>query len=304
MNTSSMDKGKILIYFDEIADSSWIPHSVGKTILEKLKETSLVKRIKVLDYENIKKELEETISINPKKTTLLFLNDVIPASIFEEKVEDFTLLRFLQKGGTIVWIGDVPFFYRTNKEKQKVDAWRDLQPIKILGVFPLSKVSHEQNMCKLIWLKYKYKIKNPWPSFRPVLIMRTSRNKTFAAIKPAISSPTLYFNNPEINNTFIKEFYKARSWKITGIKLGSPALSIDLKNDGVVNSDSKSNFVFHTKMSSGWTRCIGGPKIYGTFIRIWDFPFEKFLPKNSTTPELSLEQMLPDLVRLLEITVK
>ena len=64
----------------------------------------------VVDYYSISKWLDEA----GKGDVLVFGQDIVPYTAYEITPfsQDSKLLRFLQRGGTVVWVGDAPFFYR------------------------------------------------------------------------------------------------------------------------------------------------------------------------------------------------
>ena len=90
------------VYYDErYGASSFLDDRVYK---ERPKD------YEVLDYFSISKWLDEA----GKGDLLVFAQDVVPYTAYEITPfsQDSKLLRFLQRGGTVVWVGDVPFFYR------------------------------------------------------------------------------------------------------------------------------------------------------------------------------------------------
>jgi hypothetical protein len=88
-----------------------------RNVLEEVKSS-----VKILGYHEVGNWLEE----HGSKDLILFFQDVIPYSAFNVEFndlfsEDNRLYGFLKRGGTVVWMGDVPFFYRMRCEKMKVD---------------------------------------------------------------------------------------------------------------------------------------------------------------------------------------
>lgn len=64
----------------------------------------------VVDYYSISKWLEES----GKGDIIVFAQDIIPYTAYNitPYSTDSKLLRFLHRGGIVVWVGDAPFFYR------------------------------------------------------------------------------------------------------------------------------------------------------------------------------------------------
>jgi len=88
-----------------------------QNVLEEVKSST-----RILGYHEIGNWLEE----HGRKDLLFFFQDVIPYSAFNTEFEnlfskDNRLQGFLKRGGTVVWLGDVPFFHRIRCEKMKVN---------------------------------------------------------------------------------------------------------------------------------------------------------------------------------------
>ena len=88
-----------------------------QNVLEEVKSS-----VKILGYHEVGNWLEE----HGRKDLLLFFQDVMPYSAFNAEFEnlfseDNRLYGFLKRGGTVIWLGNVPFFYRVRCERMKVD---------------------------------------------------------------------------------------------------------------------------------------------------------------------------------------
>ncbi len=125
------------VYFDDGAATSWVNHSVGKELANKLsKDYGYL----IVDYNGIVSIVKNAVkSDTARNHAIVFANDVVPYELFSDDIDPMNslLMRFIAKGGTIVWIGDVPFWYRTG-QGNKVDResiFNKLLPFKALGVF-------------------------------------------------------------------------------------------------------------------------------------------------------------------------
>jgi len=88
-----------------------------QSVLEEVKSS-----VKILGYHEVGNWLEE----HGRKDLLLFFQDVMPYSAFNAEFEnlfseDNRLYGFLKRGGTVIWLGNTPFFYRIRCERMKVD---------------------------------------------------------------------------------------------------------------------------------------------------------------------------------------
>ena len=68
------------------------------------------KDYEVLDYFTIADWLDKA----GRGDLLVFAQDVVPYTAYDVTIysHDSKLLRFLQRGGTVVWVGEAPFYYR------------------------------------------------------------------------------------------------------------------------------------------------------------------------------------------------
>lgn len=79
--------------------------------------------VEVLGYEKV----GDWLNKRGKGAVLVFLQDVMPYTAFDADMDNlFTTVNrlggFLKRGGVVVWIGDVPFFYRVRCVPSDVDV--------------------------------------------------------------------------------------------------------------------------------------------------------------------------------------
>ena len=84
---------KLAVYFDEANPEAWISREESALVKKCCKERGA----EIVDNEALPKHLEGEAKI------IVFAHDVVPESSLEK------LKSFLEKGGVIVWLGDVPF---------------------------------------------------------------------------------------------------------------------------------------------------------------------------------------------------
>ena len=113
-----------------------------QSVLEEVKSS-----VKILGYHEVGNWLEE----HGRKDLLLFFQDVMPYSAFNAEFEnlfseDNRLYGFLKRGGTVIWLGNTPFFYRIRCERMKVDeeSVRDK-----IGLLSSSFVKKKLNFTKI-----------------------------------------------------------------------------------------------------------------------------------------------------------
>jgi len=67
------------------------------------------------------------------ESTLVMIMGVAPDTVVERLYGNTLLRRYLNMGGRITWIGDVPFFYQGHKDKT-FTPWGNYGPLNIIGV--------------------------------------------------------------------------------------------------------------------------------------------------------------------------
>jgi hypothetical protein len=82
---------------------------------------------------------------------LVFAQDIAPYDVFDEFSPNALVRRYLDNGGTVLWMGDIPFFYRTESKnghferstfrtlpKGTIPMTTGLAHLELLGVVPVS----------------------------------------------------------------------------------------------------------------------------------------------------------------------
>ncbi|BCU69761.1 hypothetical protein [Stygiolobus caldivivus] len=128
----------IAVYYDEKLEG------VGMEFLEKGEVRKAFTGTR-LDYSTVGQWLSE----HGKGDVIVFLQDVLPYTAFNSPYSDLFSLdnnlgKFVSRGGTVVWLGDVPFFYRVRcdkgVDKQKVEQkFKEGLKFVLKGEFFLNK---------------------------------------------------------------------------------------------------------------------------------------------------------------------
>jgi len=136
-----------LIYFDEDRATSWINDKAGRALVDRLWRLRKVNARELADV--LRKAVD---SGSASDYFVVFARDVVPYDVYEVftsrpcyqikeidgrnvKMADLNcakqppsntlLMKFLLDGGTVIWLGDIPFWYVTDPDngKDKVDIW-------------------------------------------------------------------------------------------------------------------------------------------------------------------------------------
>ena len=126
-----------IAYFDRDAATSWVSPDVGEKLANELKNRYGYVIVNYNDLINVVKT--SILNDSAAQHAVVFVNDVVPHELFSDNIDPMNtlLMRFIAKGGIVVWIGDTPFWYRTSEgnKGQKEFIADKLLPFKALGVF-------------------------------------------------------------------------------------------------------------------------------------------------------------------------
>jgi hypothetical protein len=268
-----------LAYFDENADTSWISHDVGKELINELSRYGF----EAVDYDGLIKVIRDAISNNAHEYAIAFVNDIVPYELFHDNVDPMNslLMRFIAKGGTVVWIGDVPFWYRT-KQGNKGDresTFDKLLPFKALGVFTVFTESLKTVSTICVGGKCA-----TWISRRPIIypgdvetVMLKECGKDHKYIYPLTKTLTIVSGlyplpKGEIELTIRKlrlewwEWIK-RSIGKAKVGIGIGPASIELEAPEPKEFEKKiSSKTLYWEAAPAWIKCFGR----GHFIRLFD----------------------------------
>ena len=106
---------KKVVYFDKNYKGSWISKEESKII----KNFLVKKHFSVKNAEELKSWMNVVINNNINETVVVFSIDIIPFTIYETNETKATIFKYLRKKGKIIWIGDVPFYYKGHPNDPK-----------------------------------------------------------------------------------------------------------------------------------------------------------------------------------------
>lgn len=135
---------RFFVYYDSNFASGWINQWVIERIIAYFRDKDF-QEVNAQDLKNwMVRLIERKEAFN---SVILFAQDLIPNTIIETATSNALVRRYLNAGGRIIWIGDVPFFWQglPNKEKNMwgggaQNSVLDMAVQQITGLEPL-KVS-------------------------------------------------------------------------------------------------------------------------------------------------------------------
>ncbi len=297
-----------VVYRDGEYTTSWISHANAEKIADHLQET---KKFDVLGATDIKNWMEDVISKGTKNTVVVFAQDVAPDTVFEyivssqddgihntvfDNIGATALIRqYLDRGGRVVWIGDLPFAYQGKSGTKKVEqlqnanknAYRtDLRgsSINVLSVIPIFSCAPRRSV-KITKEGRKIGLKTVWSSIRPITTetgiiprwavkyirpimpyaMRGEFVEPLAKTEALISKAQIKYDKRGICNR-IKRFFSER---VAGIEIGKDGIGLDLSENSKKKEEPKLRYF--EEYTSAWFKNFNKEEPNSGFVRIWDF---------------------------------
>lgn len=189
--TTRLEVMKLIVYYDDNFPTHWISRKQSKEITNYVRN----KDFKEYDAKELAEFMEKSMDEDSCwQSVILFSQDVVPETVCHLPFPSSLVRNYLDHGGTIVWIGDIPFYYiglnpsckrsehqkLSDKDLTRQSTFRDnankcantvgrsgcfatLGTIPIWLNYPVSKVNITKKGRKL-------GLETPWYSNRPILI--------------------------------------------------------------------------------------------------------------------------------------
>ena len=91
----------------------------------------------VMDAERLREWMLAGIEAGAAGSVCVMAQGIAPDTVAETPSSACTLRRFMDRGGRVVWIGDIPFFYQGERgagEPGAMKAWGDDEHLRVLGI--------------------------------------------------------------------------------------------------------------------------------------------------------------------------
>lgn len=177
---------ELAVYRDPGYPSSWIEERKGSPDI--IAWFLMERNCKKLDAEQLRVFMLNAIDKrNAHEKLLIFSQDVVPETVVEEFYSKTTLREYLDAGGSVLWMGDIPLYYIGVKGKDKpLEAWRN----DVLGIIPLFLIPK----ISVNFTPYgeEMGLRWPWTGIRP--IRSSEKIQVLAETKEIIAQ---YYVNPK-----------------------------------------------------------------------------------------------------------
>lgn len=163
-----MSEIETAVYFDDNYHTIWIEPNHSSAIARHFQRKS----VRILDANELRVFVRNSIIERvAHRKIIVFSQDVVPDTICEHPGSDTLIREYLDAGGNIIWIGDIPLFYigieGVKDTAQLIQAWRYGGPVYTLGTLPV--FSSTMQSANLKWLGRALGLHHHWTSMRPVL---------------------------------------------------------------------------------------------------------------------------------------
>jgi hypothetical protein len=165
---------KKIVYYDENYPCCWIDHKKASEIANFLRQ----KDFEILSADDLGVWMKKVIVEETNNTVVVFSLDIAPDTVLDDPSSNALVKQFLDTGGRIIWIADVPFFRRGRKGSKSVSEmpdedqnfWRTGAPASILGINPVSSTPIEA--VKMTVNGSEMGLRATWSGLRPIAVDR------------------------------------------------------------------------------------------------------------------------------------
>lgn len=255
-----------IVYFDKKYPTSWT-----KNICKKASEWLSEQDFAVLGAVPLRSWMKERISKKTaQESVVIFANYIIPNTVFEDGTPNILVRKYLDNGGRVIWMGDIPFWYQGFPEKfdlSKDTAYKSIAYLGVLGVnFTLAIPSQP---IQLTPEAREMGLKTEWYGIRPTSIERNKVKQNFFLSNPCTFKPL-----GTSKTIFVRHFFnKKASWlhRIGNINLGFGGFGGGLS----VKQPEKDEVEWNKDLVNSFKVVFDESHPNQGFIRIWDFPLNE-----------------------------
>jgi len=260
------------------------------------------KEFKVLGAKKLGEWMEEVIYNGTRNTVVVFAQDVAPDTVFEDigtkplidNMGATVLIRqYLDFGGRVVWIGDMPFSYQgkngakdpeelIKKHKTTYPYGTDLRgaSITVLSVIPIFLYAPRRPV-EITKRGRNWGLKTVWSSLRPIVIDKKTMELTkyFAKTEGLIASLSIKYKKTGSLNWLKRNFRRIKSFSIgVGEVSVEAVISEDKgKTPKIPPGEDKDKILknpppeCYEEYASAWFKNFNKEEPNSGFVRIWDF---------------------------------
>ena len=297
-------------YFDENYNTSWISPSIATKITSFLVKYDF----SVLDAKQLRDFMIKFIEKEKDSAVIVFSMDKAPDTVLDHNDANSLIRQFLDAGGRIVWIGDIPFWHigkalnwlAIEKNQKKAELYyQTTAHMAVLGVNPVIRTASAGTV-KITRKGKNFGLRYTWSGARPIDV---SKKLGFRFWWQNITSTIINDNSIPIsfNLGYIPKDERiiilAKSQYLTArpvillkkrsrFRVGSAKISLPPKVDVALDNVEEEEAgpydrEFWKTYANAWFKNFNRSKPMSGFIRIWDY-----------VPRVMTDNMLEDLLRI------
>jgi len=157
------------VYYDSRYDSSW----VSPEISEKIKDYLVKRDFSVLNAAKLESFMQSFLNGEIETPIVVFSMDKAPDTILDSIDANSLVRKFLDAGGKIVWIGDIPFWHIGKKktEEKNLKYYQNGAHMAILGINTVIRTASSEPV-RITCIGKRMGIKYLWSGVRPIEISK------------------------------------------------------------------------------------------------------------------------------------
>ena len=263
-------QAETIVYYDANYTSVWIDHRKGYP--QKIANAFSKKEYRILDANSLKTFMVEALENGTANQKLVvFAQDVAPAPIVETISSQTTLREYLDAGGSALWIGDIPLYYRgvpakdqteEEIEKSRIEISKEGGPTAVLGVIPVYGTA--KMSVSITTLGRSMGLRSKWSGMRPIIQDR--------GIKPLARSESIlciHYIDIERRKNIFRRFAERISG---GISVKALPIEFKLGTEAKQKEPPKGVPHAHETHVNAWVKNFNSYYPKSGFYRIWDYP--------------------------------
>ena len=247
---------KFIVYRDKEYPTSWISHEHAEEIANYLKGEGFNE----CGAKALRDWMKKVIIEGTKDTVVVFAQDVAPDTVFDDIGANALIRQYLDFGGRVVWMGDIPFHLMgsaSGKKELRVES-----SIDILSIIPVFVYAPRGPVSITTEAYYLWGLKSVWSSLRPIVFdKKVLERVTFLATSEALVAKLLmkYERHGLVNK--LKKIPKY----IKSVSIGEIGVEFS-KSD-----EEQKRLEFYEEYASAWFKNFNKKEPNSGFVRIWDF---------------------------------
>jgi len=249
------------VFRDSTYPSSWINDSLGYP--DKIASFFSNNAVKLVDADELKQFMVSSLEEGSSHQKLVvFSQDIVPKTIAENYYTTTTVREYLDAGGSLLWIGDIPLFY-IGDEKKVDKAWQKGTPVNMLGIHPV--FANPKRTVTFTKCGRNIGMKHKWSGTRPIFLDQGIQ----ALAKSENFTCRYYYVDIEMRKGILRRFW---DWVRTAKSISAGGFALEVSDrEEVEKKVEKLRPHFHETHVNAWIKCFNKNHPYCGFYRIWDY---------------------------------